>query len=266
MPRLDRGSTTVGTTGARGRYNPNQIVPWNTVRFASDEFATIRMLSPLKDSPLIDVAAYHSHRSIMDGKQTFRYVYCTTKNIYKDEEGRDRQIAPGDCDLCKSQDEATKTTRPRYNMWVFAYGIYHSNQNPRFGKYDDAEEWEQRQVGSRFYYREAVLKPQILQAPQTVMNIFSGYEDRLGPDKFAKATFDLMKRGVPPSIQYTGYETQIELPDLDEDIMAIVPELPDIEKVSADLITEWEFPTLYPDNDSRSNRDADAFAEAGGDF
>ena len=268
MPRLDRGNSAVSSSGggARGRYNPNIIIPWNCVRFASDEFAVVRMLSPVTDSPLIDVAAYHSHRAIVDGKQQFRYVYCTTKNVYADDDGRERQIAPGDCDLCKSQDDATRTTRPRYNMWTFCYGIYHTNQNPRFGKYDDAEEWEQRKVGSRHFYREAILKPQVLQAPQTVINIFTGYEERLGQEKFAATTFDLMKRGVPHSIQYTGYETQVSLPDIEDDIQAIIGELPDIEKVSAELITEWEFPTLYPEGDSRTTKDEDAFAAAGGDF
>ena len=113
MPRRDRGNSAVSSSGggARGRYNPNIIIPWNCVRFASDEFAVVRMLSPVTDSPLIDVAAYHSHRAIVDGKQQFRYVYCTTKNVYADDDGRERQIAPGDCDLSKSQDDDTRTTQ-----------------------------------------------------------------------------------------------------------------------------------------------------------
>lgn len=266
MPRLDRGNVVTGSTGARGRYDPNIIIPWNCVRFASDEFAVLRMLAPMEESPLIDAAKYHSHRAMVNGAQQFRYVYCTTGNVYEDADGRKHQVAPGDCDLCKSQDDATKTTRFRFNMWVFCYGIYHNNQNPRFGKYDDAEEWEQRKVASRHYYREAVLKPQILQAPKTVMDIFKGYEERLGTEKFAKSTFDLMKRGIAPSVSYTGFETSVQLPDVEDDIQAIIPELPDIEKISAELITSWEFPKLYPDGDSHTAKDADAFEEAGGTF
>jgi len=266
MPRLDRGNVSINSSSnARGKFNPNTIIPWNCIRFASDEFATIRMLSPITDSALIDVADYHSHMSTVNGKQQFRYVYCSSKNVYKDDEGRSHQIVPGECDLCKSQDDKTSTTRPRYNMWTFCYGIYHTNQNPRFGKYDDAEEWEQRKVGSRHYYRESVLKPQILQAPQTVMNILGGYEERLGIERFKEATFDLMKKGNPPSVQYTGYETAIELPDVEDEIQSLISELPDIEKVSAELITEWEFPKLLPNTGNRAD-DADAFAQAGGHF
>ena len=58
----------------------------------------------------------------------------------------------------------------------------------------------------------------------------------------------------------------MSLPDIEDDIQAIIGELPDIEKVSAELITEWEFPTLYPEGDSRTTKDEDAFAAAGGDF
>ena len=267
MPRLDRENSSLSGAGlTKGRFNPNIIVPWNCVRFASEEFACIRMLGPISNSPLIDNAQYHSHRAMINGKQQFRYVYCTTKNTYQDENGRERQIAPGDCDLCKSQDEQTANTRARYNMWVFAYGIYHTNQNPSFGKYDDAEEWESRKVGNRHFYREAVLKPQILQAPQTVMNIFSQYEESLGEDRFAKSTFDLMKKGVPPSISYSGFETQVQLPDMEDDILGLVESLPDIEKVSAEIITEWEFPKLSPSGQTDIVETKDAFEAAGGDF
>jgi len=68
-----------------------------------------------------------------------------------------------------------------------------------------------------------------------------------------------------PSVQYTGYETAIELPDVSEEIEALIGELPDIEKVSAELITEWEFPKLIPNTGNRPD-DADAFAQAGGHF
>ena len=98
------------------------------------------------------------------------------------------------------------------------------------------------------------------------MDIFKGYEERLGPERFGKSTFDLMKRGIAPSVSYTGYETSVQLPDVEEDIQAIIPELPDIEKVSAELITSWEFPKLYPDGESLATKDADAFEEAGGEF
>ena len=113
----------------------------------------------------------------------------------------------------------------------------------------------------------AVMKPQVLQAPQTVLNIFKGYEERLGGEKFAATNFDLAKRGVAPSVQYTGYESQVQVPPITDDIRAIIPELPDIEKVSAELITEWEFPKLMPDSsDAETTATKDAFEAAGGEF
>ena len=267
MPRLDRKGTSESGSGVRGRYNPNTIITWNCVRMESESFAVLNMMLPMENSPIIDVAQYHSHRSITDGKQQFRYVYCTTKNTYQDDDGRTKQISPGECDLCKSQDEATKTTRPRFNMWTFCFAIYHANQNPRVGRYDDAEEWEQRRVGNRHYYQEKVMKPQVLQAPQTVINIFRGYEERLGAEKFVSSNFDLAKRGIAPSVQYTGYESQVQLPSVTDDIRGIVESLPDIEKVSAELITEWEFPQLMPDSgDAESGKTQDAFEAAGGEF
>ena len=273
MPRGNRQSTNFNVGGVRTGFNPNTIIPWNTIRMGSEEFACIKWLgSEVDNDELTDISSYHAWNGMVNGKQQFRYVYCKTNNTYVDENGKTRQVLSGDCDLCKSADQNANRLSSRHSIWVFCFAVYHTGQNPRLNRYDDADHWEHRKVGSRHYYQEKIMKPQILQMSSRMREAFQAYYDR-DNDAFQGTVFDLQKRGNAPNITYHVSPTQIPIPsDFDKDIAAIVTELPDVEKVATgELITEWEFPQLATGGESivedeEPFDDVDAFEAAGGNF
>ena len=270
MPRGNREGMQVSSGGGTNRFNPNLIIPWNTVRMGSEEFATLKWLgSEVVNDELTDISEYHAWRGDVNGKQQFRYVYCSTKNAYTDENGKRRQIVYGDCELCQSADPQTSRTMTRFNVWVWCYAVYHTQQNPRLNRYDDAEHWEHKKVGARHYYQEKIMKPQLLQMSGRLREAFQAYYEMQGEIK--DTVFDVQKRGTPPNITYHVSPTQIPIPsEFDEDIRTISDELPDIEKVASEQITEWEFPVLGSSSaegaEEEFEDDTAAFQAAGGTF
>ena len=273
MPRGNRNGISASSKGfGSTRFNPNLIIPWNTVRMGAEEFAMVKWLGDeVVNDELTDISEYHAWRGDVNGKPQFRYVYCSTKNAYTDENGKRRQIVSGDCELCQSTDPTTSRTMTRFNTWVWCYAVYHTQQNPRLNRFDDAVHWEHKKVGARHYYQEKIMKPQLLQMSGRLREAFEAYYDRLGSD-FKGTVFDCQKRGTPPNITFHVAPSQIAHPEeLDEDIWIIKEELPDIEKVASEQIKEWEFPVLGDSGSSdvepeEFKDDKEAFSTAGGTF
>ena len=113
------------------------------------------------------------------------------------------------------------------------------------------------------------MKPQLLQMSGRLREAFQAYYEMQGEIK--DTVFDVQKRGTPPNITYHVSPTQIPVPsEFDEDIRTISDELPDIEKVASEQITEWEFPVLGSSSaegaEEEFEDDTAAFQAAGGTF
>ena len=214
--------------------NPNSIVR-NTMRLRPTEFAVFTFVQDLMEG---DASFFHNIQSMNDnGKQFFKYEYCSRN---EDESGRPRDA---NCVWCLSKVEKERARRLRYSYWAYVYYVYHAEQNPSLENYSDAMYWEPMIFGKRQYYRESVLKPQLLTLSgrdwQSLREENETFSDPMIGGMFMRTSVRDAQGRVSYKIQPSRVRDikSIEL----EDLYPMVDKLPAIDSVVSGLVEEFDF-------------------------
>ena len=152
-------------SGSNDLRNPKSI--WrNTVRIRPGEHAVIRFITDFANG---DMSRFHAIPGMTaKGQQFTSYEYCSRLNV--NESG---PVISTPCEHCMSGDEKIAKSTSRYLTWVFHYGTFHAEQNPFLDR-DGQVPWDQVKKGNRMFYREVMMKPQLL---NTSFTLFKNIED-----------------------------------------------------------------------------------------
>lgn len=237
--------------------NPNLILR-NTIRVKSSEFALFKFVNDLLEG---DKSKFHPIKKLneINGKQFTDYVYCSVGNIVGVDDNK-QQIVPGKCEYCLSADPEFTRTSPRYGYWVFCYYIFHATQNPNLGRYDDAQEYESYTLGQRKMFRETIMKPQLLVISHPTFEQLDAKSARFGT--ILNTLYEYSSISANGKINYQVERSDLEVPDIDDEIAASTRNLPELDQVRADLIKEFEFQTVNLPGDDTLSKDEIAFAAA----
>ena len=252
MPIIGNMSATQESESNSAWKNPNSILR-NTIRVRPGEFALLKFISD-RDEGSKD--RFHRVDKLSpSGKQFSEYIYCSVAN--KNDKG---QIVPGACEFCSSADKNLQRTSPRYGYWVFCYGIFHVAQNPNIGRYEDAVEWEYYTVGKNQMYRELLMKPQFLILSHTTWEQLDQKALRYGSLK--GIPFEYTCLNANGKTTYMVEKSELDIPDVDEEILVASSTQPDLEKVCAGLVDQFEFVTVGKSEESGPTKDEAAFDAA----
>jgi len=229
---------------AVGEYNPNSgsggmdeirnpLSVWrNTVRVRPNEYAVLRFIGEGGD-----LSRYHNiPGATASGARFTKYEYCAKANIGS--EGR--PVRDEQCVHCMSAEPAITSTTERFLAWVFHFGTFHTEQNPRLDR-EGQESWEQVRRGQKVFFRETVRKPQLFQASFTLYRNLEQIRSEM--ESLTARNFDYRCMRVQDRTTYNlGFsDTQLTY-DYASEIASIENDLPNIESVAATLITEIDVP------------------------
>lgn len=252
MPIIGNMANTQESESNSGWKNPNSILR-NTIRVRAGEFALMKFISD-RDEGSKD--RFHRVDKLSpSGKQFSEYIYCVQAN--KNDKG---QIVPGTCEFCVSADKLAQRTSPRYGYWAFCYAVFHAAQNPNIGKYDDAVEWEYFTVGQRQMFRELVMKPQFLVLSHTTWEQLDQKATRYGT--LTDVPYEYSNIKAQGKTSYIIERSELDVPDVDEEIAVATSALPSIEQVCAGQVTEFEFVTVGKAEENGPAKDVAAFDAA----
>ena len=254
MPLISKGmyNQNFGSdSGSNDLRNPKSI--WrNTVRIRPGEHAVIRFITDFANG---DMSRFHAIPGMTaKGQQFTSYEYCSRLNV--NESG---PVISTPCEHCMSGDEKIAKSTSRYLTWVFHYGTFHAEQNPFLDR-DGQVPWDQVKKGNRMFYREVMMKPQLL---NTSFTLFKNIEEKY--DRYAS----LLERNFDYSSSRPANITQysIELSDTSvtndysQEILDMEKDLPDLELIAAKLIVEVDLASIETEKEGLSKQDADdAFA------
>ena len=240
--------------GSSNFSDPNSV--WrNSVNVRHiNEFALVEFITDLQFG---DISHFHPIPATAErsGKAFTQYVYCTNKNATQ-EEGR---VIDEPCPHCESADQQIVRTRDRYRYWVLLYGIYHAEANPDIqAQREWTQDWKQVQVGQQTYFRETVLKPQILELAPTTWAFLSDHAKRKGTIK--NGLFEYTKAMSEGRINYRLLGSDLSVPDFSNQMAEHADALPSLQDIAAGLITEVNVPQFTTDKTARTKvEEADAF-------
>lgn len=233
MPKISVGEYTPnsGSGGMDEIRNPLSV--WrNTVRVRPNEYAVLRFIGEGGD-----LSRYHNiPGATASGARFTKYEYCTKANIGS--EGR--PVRDEQCAHCMSADPTITSTTERFLAWVFHFGTFHVEQNPRLDR-EGQEPWEQVRRGQKVFFRETVRKPQLFQASFTLYRNLEQIRSEM--ESLTARNFDYRCMRVQDRTTYNlGFsDTQLTY-DYASEIASIENDLPNIESIAATLITEIDVP------------------------
>ena len=239
MPRVDVGSFTPGNfdDNSQNDYRNPRSVLRNTVRVKTNEYAVVRFIGD--DG---DLSRYHNIPGIsQNGSRYTDYIYCSRQNI----SDRGVPVLDRPCDHCTSADPAISNTTQRFLTWVFHYGTFHVQQNPRYDPQGTQDwqkvVWDEVRRGQKVFFRETIRKPQLWSASFTTYKILEGKRELM--DSLTERNFDYGRIEVSGRTQYTVDYSDTQLSnDFSSEIASIQNDLPDVELIAAKLITELDLP------------------------
>jgi len=238
----------------------------NTVSLkANNEFAIFDFLVERDQG---DGSYYHAvpAKSERTGRDFTRQVYCNEKNVST--EGR---LIEEDCSICR--EPATEEQRPprmRYLYWVLHYGTYHLPSNPDLqAQRPWTQSWSQVSLGKQVFFRETVLRPQLLMLSNRTYSSVEQIDQRKGTilnTADAPAHFEFRRSlqssggGGRGMVSYEVLTSDVKLPDLSEEVAQVVDDLPKLDYIAAELITEVDLPQFgTPEVTEVQEETADAF-------
>ena len=234
MPKISVGtyvpSSNFGNSTDEIR-NPNSI--WrNTVRVRPQEYAVMKFIGDGGD-----LSRYHNIPGISaNGIRFTKYEYCNRLNI--SESGN--PVVGDPCPHCTSADEAIANTTERFLSWVFHYGTFHVEQNPRLDR-EGQQPWDEVRRGQKVFFRETIRKPQLFQASFTLYKNLEAKRELM--DSLTERNFDYGCMKVQDRTTYSLDYSDTQLyNDFSNEIASIQQDLPDIEMIAAKLITEVDLP------------------------
>ena len=295
MPLMDefekRGSTSRGGGSATPQMWMHEVRP----RYVG-EFAVIRFISPFGnpkggDTPkniLADESfyMYHGGQSAA-GKRFTDYIYCGDLN----QDSTGHVIEPSKC-RCQvlgydeppcyvdgkpsrnnngTPDGFNSAVKQRYHYWVLHYYSFHLAQNPVVdeGSSDynapwavsrresgEVEVWDEVQVGSKTYYREAVMKPHLLKIARPTRESLRTHAERYGDITTKAYEFhkqqDSSGRGF---INYPVFPSDIEVPKLGrERVQEAIKDLPRLDRIASEQIQGLDL-VSFSMEDKAANQD-----------
>ena len=257
-----------GSTSRSGGGGGNQL--WrNKIRLKNvDEYAVIRFISPfgnvdnIAPNLLADESWFYYHSDRTPTGQNFtNYIYCADLN--KTAEGNIVQTSECECrqyfpdsppcyqDGSPASDGWKSPAKLRYHYWVLHYYTMHLEPNPILdpgsNDYDkpwaqsqrdsgDAVAWDEVKMGNKTYYRESVMKPQILEMARPTRESLKSYAERHGD--ITNKTYEYIKTQADGGfINYMFMPSDVEVPKFGrERTMAVLQTLPRLDRISAKLV------------------------------
>lgn len=259
------------SSGGYGEFKDISKTIWkNTVTMReNNEFAVFDFLIPLDQG---DGSFYHPipSKNARTGNSFTKQVYCSEKNVST--EGR---LIDADCEPCHAGidvDQRTTYPRMRYTYWVLHYGTYHLETNADLKEQKPwTQDWKQVTLGKQTFFRESVLKPQLLILSQRTWDSVQAIDTRKGTilsTSEVPAHFEFRRSfasnsggGGAGMVSYDILTSDITVPDLHNEVTQVVAELPKLDHIAAELITELDLPQFGSPSVVKEQKDtADAFA------
>jgi hypothetical protein len=240
MPKVDVGAYVANSNSGGTDEIRNPLSIWrNTVRVRPEEYAVIRFIDEGGD-----LSRYHNIPGMTQGGARFtNYTYCTDVNIKSD----GNPVRAEACPHCMSMDPDIKKTTERFLGWIFHYGTFHTEQNPRLDR-EGQEPWDEVKRGQKIFYRETVRKPQLFAASFTLYQNLKTIRSEM--DLLTSRNFDYRCIRSQDRTSYNlGFsDTQLSY-DFANEITAISQDLPDIEGIAAGIIIEVDVPQFSEEGD-----------------
>ena len=238
--------------------NPNSMVR-NTLRIRDGEMAIYTFLQELLDG---DCSYFHTvPEETPNGKIAYPSVYCLRN------ENENGPVVGVDCVNCNSTNREVRIRRKKYHYWVYVYNVYHKEQNPAVGQYQDAVEWTPVSVGRRNFFCEIVNKPQLIQLSNTMWssldNLVSSMEneaDMVGETFRYDHIKDANNRHAYMLVLSTMNIESVN----HSDIRSMNTALPELEDVLSGQINEFEFSQFARTEGGISTADEEAFDRIAG--
>ena len=271
MPIIKNSATQQSSPSSSGGYGEFKDISktiWkNTVsRRENNEFAVFDFFIPLEQG---DGSYFHPipSKNPRTGNAFTQQVYCNEKNVSL--AGR---LVEADCAPCTdglSVDKRTTYPRMRYTYWVLHYGTYHLETNVDLQEQKAwTQGWKQVTVGKQTFFRETVLKPQLLILSQRTWDSVESIDTRKGtilstsevPAHFEFRRSFASSAGSRGMVSYDILASDIPVPDLNEEAFKVVADLPKLAQIAAGLITELDLPQFGSPSVVKEQKDtADAF-------
>ena len=257
-----------GSTSRSSGGGGNQL--WrNKVRLRKvDEYAIIRFISPfgnvdnIQPNLLADESwFYYQSSKTAQGQNFTNYIYCADLNktaegnIVQKSDCECRQTSP-DTPPCYVDGEPAvdgwkSPAKLRYHYWILHYYTMHLGPNPILDTNSDvydapwaqsqresgeAVAWDQVKMGNKTYYRESVMKPQILEMARPTRETLKSYAERHGD--ITNRTYEYIKTQADGGfINYIFMPSDMEVPKFGrERTMAVLSTLPRLDRISAKLV------------------------------
>ena len=261
MPIIKNSATQQSSPSSSGGYGEFKDISktiWkNTVSMReNNEFAVFDFLIPLEQG---DGSYFHPipSKNPRTGNAFTQQVYCNEKNV-----SLDGRLVEADCAPCTdglSVDKRTTYPRMRYTYWVLHYGTYHLETNVDLQEQKAwTQGWKQVTVGKQTFFRETVLKPQILELAPTTWAFLSDHAKRKGTIK--NGLFEYTKAMSEGRINYRLLGSDLSVPDFSNQMAEHADALPSLQDIAAGLITEVNVPQFTTDKTARTKvEEADAF-------
>ena len=261
-------SSSSSSSSSYGEFKDISKTIWkNTVTMReNNEFAVFDFLTPLDQG---DGSYFHPvpSKNPRTGNSFTQQVYCNEKNI-----SLDGRVVEADCIPCHdgiSVDQRTTYPRMRYTYWVLHYGTYHLETNADLQDQKPwTQDWKQATLGKQTFFRESVLKPQLLVLSQRTWDSVQAIDTRKGtilstsevPSHFEFRRSFASSAGSRGMVSYDILASDISVPDLSEEAAKIVADLPKLDQIAAGSITELDLPQFGSPSVVKEQKDtADAF-------
>ena len=274
MPLMDefqnRGSVS------RSNQSTNQIWRVKLRLRQTGEFATIRFISPfaagdVSKNVLADESHYVYHPGTSaNGKRFTEYIYCADLN--QDANGHIIEPSKCKCQLSGEYDTPpcyvngkpsrnnngtpdgfNSDAKQRYLYWVLHYYTFHLKQNPVIDSESDdynapwavsrreageVDAWEEVEIGNRTFYRESVMKPQILEMARATRESLRTYATMYGD--ITGRNFDYHRQQDQSGRSFINYQilpSEQEVPKLGKErVGAVISDLPRLDRIASGQI------------------------------
>jgi len=273
MPLMDefskKGSTSRGSGTNqmwRSKVRPREIGEFEVIRFISP-FANPEGGKTPKNL-LADESYYVYHMGQHpNGKRFTNYVYCADLN--QDSNGHIIEPSKCQCQLLGGYDDPpcyvdgkpsrnsngtpdgfNSSAKQRYHYWVLHYYSFHLSQNPVVdGDHPDysapwavsrresgeMDVWEEVKVGSRTFYRESVMKPQLLEMARPTRESLRTYAAKYGD--ITNRVYEYHKQQDSSGRGFINYQiliSDIEVPKLGKErVQAVIDTLPRLDRIAS---------------------------------
>ena len=244
MPRIGDLFVSDDQSSARNttQFSDSKSLWRNHVRLRhNEEFAVIKFLQDCDDG---DKTLFHSVPSVSSSGKTFTsYEFCSdaaANNV----EGR---VFEEPCIHCANPDLNDENGRPqlrnRFRYYVMHYGTYHLESNPYIKEQREwTQDWKSVEVGRQVYFRETKLQPQILElSPGTWTDLSDDFKRR---GTILDKVYEYRRSFREGQVRYKLVASDIKVPNFDEQLATIAADFPPMIEISAQKITEIDFPVL----------------------